>query len=62
MTYDKTDSPANATRFFDVGSKLVLKRLAEKFEKAQREEAEMKCWIKHSLSVLIESLQRYSRI
>jgi hypothetical protein len=40
MTYDKTDSPANAMRFYDFDSKLVLKRLAEKFEKAQREEAE----------------------
>jgi hypothetical protein len=37
MTYDAT---ADATRFYDFDSKLVLKRLAEKFEKAQREEAE----------------------
>ena len=40
MTYDKTDSPANATRFYDFDSKLVLKRPVEKFEKAQREEAQ----------------------
>jgi hypothetical protein len=38
MTYDKTDSPENATRFFDFGSKLVVKWLGEKGEKAQREE------------------------
>ena len=30
VTYDKTDSPANATRFFRFGSQLVLKWLAEK--------------------------------
>jgi hypothetical protein len=40
MTYDTTDSPANATRFFDFGSKLVVKWLAEKGEKARREEVE----------------------
>jgi hypothetical protein len=40
LTYGKTDSTANATRFYNFDSKLVLKRLAEKSEKAQREEAE----------------------
>ena len=34
-TYEKT---VDATRFYDFDSRLVLKRLAEKFEKAEREE------------------------
>jgi hypothetical protein len=42
MTYDKTDSIANTTRFYDFDSKLVLKRLAEKGEKARREEVALR--------------------
>jgi hypothetical protein len=40
MTYEKTASPVDASRFYDFDSKLLLKRLAEKFEKAQRKEVE----------------------
>jgi hypothetical protein len=40
MTYDRTYSSANATRFYDFDSKLVIKRLAALGEQADREEAE----------------------